>query len=79
MNRYELKAWAKSKSKGFWWFIGGMSVFLVIAITCGIIAMYMSGYTFISWMAQFGWLVLIVAVIILIVILGIIYLKFREK
>lgn len=78
MNKYEIKAWIKSKNKKYWILTGIIAGFILIGIIAGIIAMYMSGYTFISWFAKFGWLVFIVLALIGVVITGFIFIKFRR-
>lgn len=79
MNKYELKAWAKSKNKKYWVFTGIIAVFILIALICGVVAMYMSGYTIISWFAKFGWICLIVLALGVVIGLGIYFISLREK
>lgn len=78
MNKYEIKAWIKSKSKRYWILTGIIAGFILIGIIAAIVAMYMSGYTIISWFAQFGWMVLICVAIVALVLLGFFFIKFRR-
>lgn len=79
MNKYELKAWAKSKKKSYWWFLGGITAFIIIALVAGIIGMYASGYTLISWFSKFYAPVVIVLAVVIIVVLYITLSKLRKK
>lgn len=79
MNKYEIKAWFKSKSKKYWVLTGIIGAFIILALISSIVAMYMTGYTLISWFAKFGWIVLIVLGIIAIIALGLLFIKMRKR
>lgn len=79
MNKYEIKAWFKSKSKKYWVLTGIIGAFIILALISSVVAMYMTGYTLISWFAKFGWIVLIVLGIIAIIALGLLFIKMRKR
>lgn len=79
MNKYQFKAWAKSKKKSYWWFVGGITAFVIIALVCGVIGMYASGYTLISWFSKFYAPFVIIGAVVILVVIYILLRKLRKK
>ena len=69
----------KSVKKSTWIFWSIMLAFIVLAIVLGIIAMYLCGYTLITWISQFyPWLIFGIAILIIIIV-SVVYWKYRRK
>jgi phosphotransferase system glucose/maltose/N-acetylglucosamine-specific IIC component len=79
MSKYDLKAWAKSKSKKYWVLTGIIVGFVILGIVAAIVAMYACGYTLITWFKKFGWIFLIVVSIVAVLVCGILLLKARKE
>lgn len=78
MNKENIRIWFKSKSRTYWVLTGIIAGFIIIGIVCGIIAMYASGYTIVSWFLKFGWLCVIIIGLLAVIGLGALFIKTRD-
>lgn len=78
MNKYDLIAWAKSKKKGYWIFLGFIAFFIILAIVCALIAMHLCGYSLASWINEFYPILVIIGASILVIGAGIGLMKMRK-
>lgn len=79
MNKYEFKAWVKSKKKSYWIYLGVIATFVLIAIISLLVAMYMTGYTLASWIAEFYPILVITLSIVIIIIVAVVLAKLRKR
>lgn len=79
MSKYDLKAWAKSKSKKYWIFSSIIIFIVIVGCVAGVVAMYACGYTLITWFKKFGWICLIVVSVVAVLVCGILLLKARKE
>lgn len=78
MSKYDLIAWAKSKKKGYWIFLGFIAFFIILAIVCALVAMHLCGYSLASWINEFYPILVIVLSFILVIGAGIGLMKMRK-
>lgn len=78
-KKIDLKNKIKTTPKKKWIIIGGFVLVFIVIIACLLVAMYMSGYTLASWMAQFyPWVIMTVAVLF-VIIFTILFFKSRKS
>ena len=79
MNKYDLRAWAKTKSKKYWILTGIIIAFVILGVVAAIVAIYSCGYTLITWFKKFGWICLIVVSVVAVLVCGILLIKARKE
>lgn len=78
MGFHEFKEKIKSVKKSTWIFWGIMITFVIIGIALGIVAMYLCGYTLLSWLENFYPWVILIAAILLAIIATYFYWRYRK-
>lgn len=78
-ERYlKVKLFIKSIKPHTWFFIGGITLFMIIGLICGIIAIYSCGYDLASWLAKFYPWVIISFSFIIAIVCSIIFLNYLK-
>lgn len=79
MRFLKLKMWLASISKKTWIYVGCISGFVVLAITCLFIWMHLCGYTLASWLAKFWPTVVVLLAVVIAIALIVVFFKMKKR